>query len=439
MNIIDLPYQVSSEALFLKLRQLPHCVWLDSGKPNGACGRYDILSAIPSQIVTASDASDLAQQLELKLKQNTNASTLPFSGGWIGQLNYDYKHLDFGLPPTDARGAWFGWYDWAIVVDHEQKITSLVMLSSCSTKISEQVQQALSGDDQATPNYTCSAFTADESKDHYLTAIARIHEYLLAGDCYQVNYTQRFTAHFSGSAAAAYLRLRNTVPSPFCAYLDLGERILLSVSPERFIRLQQQQALTQPIKGTSRRGKNKDEDAVLKEELLKSEKNRAENVMIVDLLRNDFGQLCMPGSVKVPQLFEIQSYTNVHHLVSTITGTLPEHVSHSELVLACFPGGSITGAPKKRAMQIIDELERHSRNAYCGSIGYFSCNRNTDFNIAIRTMEQKGGQIHAWAGGGIVVESEPEAEYEECFAKIGHLMRALSQQQPGESTLPHTR
>lgn len=427
MKIIDLPYQKNPEALFLKLSQLRHCVWLDSGKPRSSAGRYDILSALPSETVSAS-SEDLPSVLEQKLRHNAVICEGPFSGGWIGQWDYDYQHAKFGLPRSSGdRTAWFGWYDWAVVIDHERARSALIAHPTCPPNTVNEALHTLSAVATPTTQFHCSTFIPDESKDHYFRSITQIKEYLLAGDCYQVNYTQRFSADFSGSATGAYLRLRNTVPSPFCAYLDLGQRTLLSVSPERFIQLQQRQALTQPIKGTARRGATFFEDAQLKTQLLHSEKNRAENVMIVDLLRNDFGQLCLPGSVRVPQLFEIQSLANVHHLVSTIQGTLPSQVSHTQFILSCFPGGSITGAPKRRAMQIIDELEPFSRNAYCGSIGYFSCNGNTDFNIAIRTMERSEGKLQAWAGGGIVSDSEPEEEYQECFAKIGHLMRALEQ------------
>lgn len=432
VKIIDLPYQKNSETLFLKLSRLSHCVWLDSGKPDSAHGRYDIISALPGEILSA-DSDRLDDHLEKRLEAHTNTCDLPFSGGWIGQFSYDYRNGDFGLTrPHGGLSAWFGWYEWAVVVDHKQARSVLLTLPTCHSDIVKQVQQALSVPAPPASHFTCSAFAPDEGKDRYLASVARIKEYLVAGDCYQVNYTQRFSANFSGSTADAYIRLRNTVPSPFCAYLDLGQSSLLSVSPERFIQLQQQQALTQPIKGTVRRGDDTDEDTQLKEQLLQSAKNRAENVMIVDLLRNDLGQLCLPGTVKVPQLFEVQSFANVHHLVSTISGTLPAHISHVRFLLSCFPGGSITGAPKKRAMQIIEELELHSRSAYCGSIGYFSCNGNTDFNVAIRTMEQKDGRIHAWAGGGIVTDSEPEAEYDECFAKISHLMQALASRTASE-------
>lgn len=426
MNIIDLPYQKNPETYFLKLSHLSHCVWLDSGKPDSAGGRYDIISALPSETIHA-DGNDITERLEERLKSHTNSCKLPFSGGWIGQFSYNYRHAHFGIAQTPSQSAWFGWYDWAIIVDHQLATTTLLTLPTCTPSTVRRVLDSIATPAIPHPHFSCSAFAPDESKSRYLASISRIKEYLLAGDCYQVNYAQRFSAHFSGTAAGAYLCLRTAVPSPFCAYLDLGQRTLLSVSPERFIQLQKRHAITQPIKGTARRGNTDDEDAQLRSQLLQSAKNRAENVMIVDLLRNDFGQLCLPGSVKVPQLFEVQSLANVHHLVSTVVGTLPPQVNHTQFIASCFPGGSITGAPKKRAMEIIEDLELFGRSAYCGSIGYFSCNSNTDFNIAIRTMEQSGEQIRAWAGGGIVSDSEAEAEYDECLAKIGLLMEALEQ------------
>lgn len=425
MNITDLPYQTNTEFLFRHLSELPHCVWLDSGKPLSVAGRYDILSALPTSTVSA-DHKQLCAVLEEKLGRHANASPLPFSGGWIGHLNYDFRHGEFGLPRRDGSdGAWFGWYDWAVVVDHELRKSQLLILKSCPKHITERALQTLHTAPPAMAPHSCSTFRVDEDRSRYVASIGRIQDYLSAGDCYQVNYTQRFTADFAGDARSAYLQLRQAVPSPFCAYLALENSSVLCISPERFVQLNQRKAIAQPIKGTTRRGDNEQEDLSLRRELVESVKNRAENVMIVDLLRNDFGKLCVPGSVSVPQLFEVESFANVHHLVSTVSGQLSAEVSHPRFILSCFPGGSITGAPKKRAMEVIDELELHSRSSYCGSIGYFSCNGHSDFNIAIRTMVRTGGKIHAWAGGGIVMDSIAQAEYEECFVKINHLIKAL--------------
>ena len=428
MDIIELPYQPDSESLFFKLQELSHCIWLDSGDPGTSDARYDIFSALPSQIITGENGS-LEPQLEQMLSQSSNTSELPFSGGWIGYFEYAYNHHSLGVHPIPENNhARFGWYDWGIVVDHKTQKTQMFFLSRCPTKIRKHASQAFLAMPPQTAKFspfTCSNFSNDEEKSHYGESIARIKDYLYAGDCYQVNYTQRFSAEFAGSSANAFICLRKSVPSPFSAFLNIGEKSLLSISPERFIRIDQRDAVTQPIKGTAQRGQSESEDRDLKLQLKSSAKNLAENLMIVDLLRNDFGQLCITGSVKVPHLFEVQSFANVHHLVSTICGTLPDQVSHVQFVHSCFPGGSITGAPKKRAMQIIEELERFDRGAYCGSIGYFSCNQKSDFNIAIRTMEVRNNKIYAWAGGGIVVDSETESEYKECFTKIQRLMHAL--------------
>jgi para-aminobenzoate synthetase component 1 len=429
VNLSSLPYEQNPERLFLRLSRLADCIWLDSGRPGSILGRYDILTALPTTRISG-NSQDLAQQLQERLSSYRDTADLPFCGGWIGYLAYESGHNTLGLPPSEKDGpplpqAWFGWYDWAVVVDHYKQSTQLVFLDSCPEEIRAQVRETLAQEPTADLTFKCTPFNPDESRDEYLRALTRIRAYLLAGDTYQVNYTQRFSARFQGSTAGAYLALRQTVPSPFSAYLSLAEGVILSISPERFIQIQGRQALTQPIKGTFPRGKNPEEDEALKTELQKCPKNRAENVMIVDLLRNDFSKHCEPFSVQVPELFGLQSFANVHHLVSSVTGILETSVNHPEFILACFPGGSITGAPKKRAMEIIDELESHTRSVYCGAVGYFSCNGNTDFNIAIRTLVQAGEWLHAWAGGGVVVDSDPEQEYAESLFKIQALLRAL--------------
>lgn len=424
---LDFPYAANVEALFLRLSLLPGCVWLDSGKPESMLGRYDILSALPSEQIRG-DCAAVITRLNERLSSVAEPSETPFCGGWIGYFGYASRHAAFKLDPKpDAiPPAQFGWYDWALVVDHQEQKAQLLFLDSCSPDIRTQALMALQGQ-SIESDYACSEFVTNESRAHYLSAIERINQYLLAGDCYQVNYTQRFSADFSGSPQHAYLTLRRAVPSPFSAFLALKEGSVLSISPERFIQINHRNALTQPIKGTAPRGKTPAEDSELQNTLCNSEKNQAENLMIVDLLRNDFSMNCLPHSVAVPELFALQSFSNVHHLVSTITGTLRPEVKHPNFIGACFPGGSITGAPKKRAMEIIEELESHSRSIYCGAIGYFSCNGNTDFNIAIRTLLQHGEKLYAWAGGGIVADSDPAQEYEESLHKIGSLLRALSE------------
>ena len=261
----------------------------------------------------------------------------------------------------------------------------------------------------------------------YDRAFAKVQAHIRAGDCYQVNLTQRFSARVRGDSWAAYERLRIANPAPFSAYLNYPFGQVLSSSPERFLRVHGQNVLTQPIKGTRRRGFNPADDAALAAELRSSGKDRAENVMIVDLLRNDLGKNCAPGSVKTTKLFEVESFANVHHLVSSVEGE-PLAGRHAvDLLRGCFPGGSITGAPKIRAMQIIEECEPQRRSVYCGAIGYIGFDGAMDTNIAIRTLVRCGDSIHAWAGGGIVADSDVDAEYQECFDKASGLLAVLSE------------
>ncbi|NLW05695.1 MAG: aminodeoxychorismate synthase component I, partial [Pseudomonadaceae bacterium] len=249
---------------------------------------------------------------------------------------------------------------------------------------------------------------------------------LASGDCYQVNLAQRFTASYQGDLYQAWQLLRQQIAAPFSAFMDFGDATILSLSPERFLQATAKgEVETKPIKGTRPRGKTQQEDQQLAEALLNSKKDQAENLMIVDLLRNDLGRVCQPGSIQVPNLFTLESYTNVHHLVSRITGQLAKGKDSLDLLKASFPGGSITGAPKLRAMQIIDQLEPCQRSVYCGSIGYFDRRGGIDFNIAIRTFIAYQGQLHISAGGGLVADSNGAQEYQETLDKVSRLIRCL--------------
>ncbi|RZK97799.1 MAG: aminodeoxychorismate synthase component I, partial [Pedobacter sp.] len=259
--------------------------------------------------------------------------------------------------------------------------------------------------------------------DDYCLAIQKIQSYILAGDCYQVNFAQRFSTEFEGDTLVAYLQLRDSLPSPFSAYIELASGAILSLSPERFIKLEKNRAETKPIKGTIARGKTPAEDSANANILSGSLKDRAENLMIVDLLRNDLSKTCT--NVKVPELFSLQSFANVHHLVSTVTGTLQQGYTALDLFATSFPGGSITGAPKIRAMEIIEELEPVRRSVYCGSVGYISACGNMDTNIAIRTLVCDQHKIHCWGGGGIVADSKADNEYQESIAKVSVLLETL--------------
>jgi len=262
----------------------------------------------------------------------------------------------------------------------------------------------------------------------YAAGFARIKDYIRNGDCYQVNFAQRFSAPAEGDGWTAYRRLRELNPAPFAAYINTPYGQALSSSPERLLKLDARRVETKPIKGTRPRGDTPEGDSAMAEELAGSRKDQAENLMIVDLLRNDIGRVCRPGSIAVPKLFDIESYATVHHLVSTVAGELATDRDAFDLLRACFPGGSITGAPKIRAMQIIEELEPHRRGLYCGSIGYIGFDGNMDVNITIRTLVYNRGEIRCWAGGGIVHDSDVDAEYQETFDKAEAMLRLLHEE-----------
>ncbi|HYM47725.1 MAG TPA: aminodeoxychorismate synthase component I, partial [Burkholderiaceae bacterium] len=266
-------------------------------------------------------------------------------------------------------------------------------------------------------------------RDAYAIAFQRIREYIGAGDCYQVNLARRFSAPAAGDPWAGYRALRALSPAPHSAYLHTPGAQILSVSPERFLRVRGDEVQTRPIKGTRPRHADAATDRKLAQELLTSAKDRAENVMIVDLLRNDLGKVCSAGSVCVEALCTLESFANVHHLVSTVSGRLAPGVHALDVLRACFPGGSITGAPKIRAMQIIEELEGERRGVYCGAIGYVGFDGALDMNIAIRTLTHADGQVQFWAGGGIVADSDCDKEFEETQAKASAMFRLLGQEQ----------
>src|SRR5690606_36000825 len=260
----------------------------------------------------------------------------------------------------------------------------------------------------------------------YNHAFGRVQQHIRRGDCYQVNLTQRFEAPAEGDAWHAYLRLRSINPAPFAAYLDLPFGKIACSSPERFLLVQGDHVETKPIKGTRPRSADPVRDRELAEELRASTKDRAENVMIVDLLRNDLGKCCVPGSVRASKLFDVESFASVHQLVSTVEGRLVSGRHALDLLGACFPGGSITGAPKVASMQIIEQVEPHRRSVYCGAIGYIGFDGDMDTNIAIRTLVQCGDRVYTWAGGGIVADSNVDAEYQESLDKAAAMLAVLS-------------
>ncbi|TNE81536.1 MAG: aminodeoxychorismate synthase component I [Gammaproteobacteria bacterium] len=446
VDILDFPYRPDAEALFAAVRDLPDAIWLDSGKPRSLSGRFDIISAQPATVLetrgkkttittlssTRSSDDDpflLAQDLLDRTGPLDDAlNSYPFVGGLAGYFGYDLGRrievLPELLPKVDSLPDMrLGNYSWALVLNHSSQKSWLFFQRNCSPTLRADIQKRLKQalPDIPDPGYrTEYAFTSSMSKEEYLAAVSRVKTYIGQGDCYQVNLARHFSAEFDGDSWTLYRQLRRILPSPYSCYYQWGEadQAVLSLSPERFLKLSMGQVESKPIKGTVRRGTTVEEDQQNAITLLNSAKDRAENLMIVDLLRNDLGKTCEPGSIRVPKLFALESFPNVHHLVSTITGRLKNSETPLSLLRGCFPGGSITGAPKKRAMEIIEELESCRRSLYCGSIGYISATGRMDTNIAIRTLLADGDKLHCWGGGGIVADSVPDSEFQETLDKI---------------------
>lgn len=471
-SIAELPYSADSSTLFSPIQDQDWSIFLDSCHNNETTGnrRYDIIAWKPFLTLTCSgktstlmsaDGTVLYQTssaLPLELLQTINsyyaagsetlicANPLPFKGGAIGHFSYELM-VDQTLSPLPHQfddqqiDLAMGFYENFIIVDHWQKKTTLVCLGLTKRKredrslpsiekwrnffLAEQNLSPALAIDQDAHFKLLTPFISNMTADEYKHRFNKIIAYLKAGDCYQVNLAQRFTARFSGNPWHAYCALRAVSPAPFSAFLNLPHGKILSHSPESFLRVANNQVETRPIKGTQARKKQASEDIKQAELLTASSKDKAENLMIVDLMRNDISRNCVVGSVSVPKLFALESFSNVHHLVSTVQGTLAPGHSSIELLRDCFPGGSITGAPKRRAMEIIAELEPDARSAYCGSIGYIGFNGDMSTNIAIRTLQCQGQAIQVWGGGGIVADSNCDSEYQESIQKVDNLISAL--------------
>lgn len=435
----EIPYR-PGEHRFAPIAAEAGAVWLDSGTAGSNHSRFEIIAVDPSrstciELATGSSATAPAPPNAFDLLQqwrgNPGMGYLPFQGGSIGFLGYDLNQQLERLQPSPPAAnslphAWLAYYPWALVQDVIARRAWLVADSEQALTRAEERLKAL---EQASPPAAefslAGPWRASSSEADYLEAIARIQRWILAGDCYQVNLAQHFSAPYRGKPWLAYKMLRQVLPSPFSAYINTGRGCLLSHSPERLLLAEDGMVTTSPIKGTRPRGDNPAQDQALAQELQRSAKDRAENLMIVDLLRNDLGRSCDPGSIEVDALFELETYANVHHLVSTVSGRLKPEVSPCEALRNAFPGGSITGAPKIRAMDIINELEPVARSAYCGSVLYYSNHGRLDSNIAIRTLVADGELMHCWGGGGIVADSIPAEEYAESITKIEVLLRAL--------------
>ena len=447
-NLKSLPYTPTTLLeLFAPLAQHPWAMLLHSGFAEHSHNRFDILVAAPKVTLTTrgqiteicrgmeeqqsqEDPFQLLQQQLEQQNQHPAANTdLPFQGGALGLFGYDLGRRVEKLPQMAQADITLpdmavGIYDWALIADHHKK--TLTLLSYGDTE--QRWQWLCSQQSEPQQDFTLtSRWQANMTRQQYGEKFQRIQQYLRSGDCYQINLAQRFSADYQGDEWQAFQQLNVSNRAPFSAFLRLPDNAVLSVSPERFLWLENQQIQTRPIKGTLPRMADAEQDAQQAQRLANSAKDRAENLMIVDLLRNDIGRVAEPGSVKVPELFVVEPFPAVHHLVSTTTATLPERTPATELLRACFPGGSITGAPKVRAMEIIEELEPQRRNAYCGSIGYISACGTMDTNITIRTLFTESGRIYCSAGGGIVADSQEQAEYQETFDKVGRILPQLGE------------
>ena len=450
--------------VFELLRREPHPFFLDSGMDPEKLGRYSFVGCRPFllfrsrgselRIVRGGRSERLTGDPFLVLSDLVERYRFPvgldefppFLGGAVGYFGYDLCHFVEELPCTTRDDlpipdCFFGLYDTVVSFDHLQRRMYLCSFEVPGEKPSDLYEWIRSRlDRRVLPEFrhpTAGPFRrsdipagrlrANFSREEYLDAVRRAKEYIAAGDIYQVNLSQRFTAPLPISSFDLYARLRTRNPAPFAAYLDFGDGAIVSSSPERFLHFSAGTRLirTRPIKGTRPRGVTPAEDRALAEELLSSEKDRAELVMIVDLERNDLGRVCEVGSVHVPELVVLERYATVFHLVSTVAGRLSPDRCRMDLVRATFPGGSITGAPKIRAMEIIDELEPTRRGVYTGAIGYLSFTGDMDLNIAIRTMVVRDDTVWFQVGGGVVADSDPSGEYQETLDKARALMEVL--------------
>jgi len=467
-----------------RFRDLPFLLFLDSATDPEHLGRYSFLAADPATAVRSKGlltqelvegswirvAGDPLAHIGALVAAHATAPVTelpPFQGGAAGYVAYDWgmmlervprpRYDDLAVPDL-----LLGLYDWVIAWDHAAGRAWVISTGIPERGLARQrraaerlafVNDQLGGPgagglparqkdavapgapphqarSSAAPSYPVPGIPGVRSnftREGYLNAVGRVIEYVYAGDIFQANLSQRLEAPLVGTPLDLYRRLRQRNPAPFSAFLDFGDLVVASSSPERFLQVQPDGRVeTRPIKGTRPRGLSPEHDAALARALVESDKDRAENVMIVDLLRNDLSRVCRAGTVRVPELFAVEHYATVHHLVSTVVGELaPEHGA-VDLLRAAFPGGSITGAPKVRAMQIIAELEPTQRAAYCGSIGYLSLTGALDTSIVIRTCLVLGRDVYFQVGGGIVADSDPEQEYRETLDKARGLIAALA-------------
>jgi para-aminobenzoate synthetase component I len=443
--------------IFAAFLDLPYPVLLDSPQSGTTPARYSYLAADPFMVVRSkgqrvwieergeiSDVEgspfDALRDLLGRYRTAPVVGLPPFQGGAIGYLAYELAHHlellpgaaedNLGLPELNVA-----FYDWVVARDETTGETWTIATgipdggkSGARDRldwIEERVHRPPATASTSERAVTASQVTSNFTKDAYMRAVRTVKDYIAAGDVYQVNISQRFEADITGDPWELYRRLRHVNPSPFSAYLGFPEVSVLSASPEEFLKLEDGLLRTRPMKGTRPRGRSASENQDVAAELLASEKDRAENVMIVDLMRNDLGRVCVPGSIAVPELFAIEEYPTVYQMVSTVTGRTRTGVGPVEVLEACFPGGSVTGAPKIRAMEIIDEIEPVQRSVYCGAIGYIGFDGSMLMSVPIRNILVTGDKAYIQVGGGIVADSDPESEYRESLDKAAGSLMAL--------------
>ncbi|MCG5237510.1 aminodeoxychorismate synthase component I [Xanthobacter oligotrophicus] len=459
MLIVEIPYR-DPFAVLHAFADAPYCAFLDSAAEGDARARWSYLGADPFQVITsAADGVRVDGRivpghpfdvLAVALAASAvpaEPSPVPFRGGAMGYLGYELgRHLERLPAPRPARPAVpelvLGLYDTVLAFDRLERRAYIVSTGrpehGAAAKARAQVRAEAFRRRLETapaiapaPDFSLTGrFVPEQPRAQVEASVARVIEYIRAGDIFQANLTQQMRAARPQGLTdlALYARLRALSPSPFAAFLRAGPDLaVLSASPERFLSLDPDGRVeTRPIKGTRRRSLDPQEDARLAAALVASEKDQAENLMIVDLLRNDLSRVCKVGSVKVPALCALETFASVHHLVSVVEGRLKDGLGPVDLLTACFPGGSITGAPKIRAMEIIHELEPVPRGVYCGSVCWIGFDGAMDSSIVIRTITRAGETLLAQAGGGIVADSDPADEYEESLVKLSPMLRALS-------------
>ncbi len=458
----------SPAGLFDALRNYPYIFFLDSALQDKRLGRFSFLGCEPFLIFKSKgdyillEYSDgrresfkanpflALKDIFIKYRYENSGETLPFTSGGVGYFSYDMKDFIEDLPDIaaddlDLPDCVMGFYDVVIIYDHLKNAAYIASsgLPYSGTKgalrrserlnefkdrvkwdgsiYSARFTNKIEPSHFITPDKLMSNF----SKSGYINTIKKAKQYIRKGDIYQVNISQRFAAPLRMEPPRLYSRLRAVSPAPFASYLGFEDAAILSSSPERFLLKRGRYIETRPIKGTRPRGKNRQSDLLLEHELKRSAKDNAEHIMIVDLERNDLGRICDYGSIMQNESAAVEKYANVSHLVSTVSGRLKKGRGPIDCLLAAFPGGSITGAPKVRSMEIIEELEPVKRSIYTGAIGYISFGGNMDTSIAIRTIVVKGGKVYFSAGGGIVADSDPEAEYQETLDKAAGIIKAL--------------